>query len=340
MIMCACRGRRRPATPRSRPRCVVVDPARQAEPVRHQVAKRLVLERDVHGHDGAAGLLVDSRRHAQPDRADVLADERADDVLERADHARSESVGVGTSSRDTIAPRRSMTPAAIFVPPRSTPMTRSADMGAATITAPMARGDKPYRVYRGGRVKGRVPLQRRVEPTSRRDGRRRQERPAAPPPVTTPKPRRGWGRPIGIGVLVLVLLVLAWAVASYLMARARRGDANERLGPVALDDQSGLLMTTPTTTLLLGTDHGPGAGREGAHRSDSIMLVRTDPDRGRISYLSIRATFASTCPAAASPRSTPPTSSAARTSPCARSATSPACASTTSSWSTSRTSSA
>jgi polyisoprenyl-teichoic acid--peptidoglycan teichoic acid transferase len=151
----------------------------------------------------------------------------------------------------------------------------------------MARGDKPYRVYRGGRVKGRVPLQRRVEPTSRRDGRRRQERPAAPPPVTTPKPRRGWGRPIGIGVLVLVLLVLAWAVASYLMLGRAVGDANQRLGPVALDDQSGLLMTTPTTTLLLGTDHGPGAGREGARRSDSIMLVRTDPDRGRISYLSI-----------------------------------------------------
>ena len=64
-------------------------------------------------------------------------------------------------------------------------------------------------------------------------------------------------------------------------------DRYVKVGPVALDDQSGLLMTTPTTTLLLGTDHGPGAGREGAHRSDSIMLVRTDPDRGRISYLSI-----------------------------------------------------
>jgi LCP family protein required for cell wall assembly len=151
----------------------------------------------------------------------------------------------------------------------------------------MARGDKPYRVYRGGRVKGRVPLQRRVEPTSRRDGRRRQERPAAPPPVTAPRERRGWGRPIGIGLLILLLLVIAWAVASYLMLGRAVGDANERLGPVALDDQSGLLLTTPTTTLLLGTDHGPGAGREGARRSDSIMLVRTDPDRGRTSYLSI-----------------------------------------------------
>ena len=150
----------------------------------------------------------------------------------------------------------------------------------------MARGDKPYRVYRGGRVKGRVPLQRRVEPTSRRDGRR-QDRPAAPPPPTTPKQRRGWGRPIGIGLLILFLLVAAWAVASYLMLGRAVGDSNQRLGPVALDDQSGLLLSNPTTTLLLGTDHGPGAGREGARRSDSIMLVRTDPDRGRISYLSV-----------------------------------------------------
>ena len=145
----------------------------------------------------------------------------------------------------------------------------------------MARGDKPYRVYRGGRVKGRVPLQRRVEPTSRQDGRRRPDRPAAPAPVTTPRQRRGWGRRIGIGLLILLLLVVAWGVASYLMLGRAVGDANQRLGPVALDDQSGLLLTNPTTTLLLGTDHGPGRGREDARRSDSIMLVRTDPDRGR-----------------------------------------------------------
>ena len=199
----------------------------------------------------------------------------------------------------------------------------------------MARGDKPYRVYRGGRVKGRVPLQRRVEPTSRRDGRRRQERPAAPPPVTTPKPRRGWGRLIGIGVLVLVLLVLAWAVVSYLMLGRAVGDANERLGPVALDDQSGLLMTTPTTTLLLGTDHGPGAGREGAHRSDSIMLVRTDPDRGRISYLSIPRDLRVDVPGRGFAKI-----NAAYQFGGPDLATSPACASTTSSSSTSRTSSA
>ena len=150
----------------------------------------------------------------------------------------------------------------------------------------MARGDKPYRVYRGGRVKGRVPLQRRVEPTPRQDGRR-PGRPAAPATPPTPKRRRRWGRLIAIALGVLLLLVTVWAAASYFALASALGDANERLGPVALDDQSGLLLSHPSTTLLLGTDHGPGAGREDARRSDSIMLVRTDPDRGRTSFLSI-----------------------------------------------------
>jgi LCP family protein required for cell wall assembly len=86
---------------------------------------------------------------------------------------------------------------------------------------------------------------------------------------------------------VLLLLVLVWGLASYFaLARALDG-ANRRLGPVALDPQSGLLISDPATTLLLGTDHGPGTGRDAANRSDSIMLVRTDPGRGRTSFLSI-----------------------------------------------------
>lgn len=87
-------------------------------------------------------------------------------------------------------------------------------------------------------------------------------------------------------LMLLLLLVLVWAFASYFaLARALDG-ANQRLGPVALDEQSGLLLADPATTLLLGTDRGPGAGRVG-ERADSIMLVRTDPGRGRTSFLSI-----------------------------------------------------
>lgn len=152
----------------------------------------------------------------------------------------------------------------------------------------MAQGDKPYRVYRGGRTKGRVPLQRRVEQAPRRDGGR-PDRPATPVPTAPGPPRRRrWPRRVGIAFILLLLLALVWGFASYFaLARALDG-ANRRLGPVpALDEQSGLLISDPATTLLLGTDHGPGAGREGAERSDSIMLVRTDPGRGRTSFLSI-----------------------------------------------------
>ena len=46
-------------------------------------------------------------------------------------------------------------------------------------------------------------------------------------------------------------------------------------------------MSRPTTTLLMGTDHADRADRADANRSDSIMLVRTDPERHRIAYLSI-----------------------------------------------------
>jgi LCP family protein required for cell wall assembly len=149
----------------------------------------------------------------------------------------------------------------------------------------MARQEKPYRVYRGGRTKGKVPLQRRVEGAPARDGRG-QARPPVPAAPRRRKPRN-WGRRIGIGLILVVVLLAAWLVASYLALASGMQDANERLGAVSLDQQEGLLLSRPSTILLLGTDHGPGAGRESARRSDSIMLVRSDPERGRFAFLSI-----------------------------------------------------
>ena len=54
----------------------------------------------------------------------------------------------------------------------------------------------------------------------------------------------------------------------------------------ALTHQNSLLLSTPTDILLLGTDHANQPGHEG-QRSDSIMLVRTDPSRHKVVYLSI-----------------------------------------------------
>ena len=157
----------------------------------------------------------------------------------------------------------------------------------------MAGGEKPYRVYRGGRTKGKVPLpHRRV-----RDRARDRTAPAGdgsprypgPGPVV-PERRPRWGRRIGIVLVLVLLALLAWGVASYLAVRRGVEAANARLpeeAKVALEHQDSLLLSTPTNILVLGTDHAEVAGRETANRSDSIMLIRTDPDRHRIWYLSI-----------------------------------------------------
>ena len=51
--------------------------------------------------------------------------------------------------------------------------------------------------------------------------------------------------------------------------------------------KDGLLISTPTTILVLGTDGGQQKGRAGANRSDSIMLIRTDPGKKRLAFLSV-----------------------------------------------------
>src|SRR5436309_3416460 len=154
----------------------------------------------------------------------------------------------------------------------------------------MTGGDKPYRVYRGGRAKGKVPLQTRpARPTAR------QKRDGAAPRYPGPGPvrrerRASWRRRVGIALLVLVLLFVVWAVAGYFSLRSGVHAANKRLpasASAALTHQDSLLLSTPTDILLLGTDHAQLTGRESDQHSDSIMLIRTDPSRHRVSYLSI-----------------------------------------------------
>lgn len=155
----------------------------------------------------------------------------------------------------------------------------------------MASKDKPYRVYRGGRAKGPVPRQ---EP---RDAPKKERRPRRPdakadayarPPVPRRRRARRWLR-VGLIVLLVALLGLAvWGLLGYLAFRSGVEDANERLDSRAhraLAPQNGLLLSNPSTTLVLGTDEGPR--RQGPFRSDAIMIVRTDPDENRIALLSI-----------------------------------------------------
>ena len=147
----------------------------------------------------------------------------------------------------------------------------------------MPAKDKPYRVYRGGRVKGRVPLARESVRASTTPGE------SAPGAPKTTRPRR-WGRWVAVGLIVFFVLLLAWGIASYHAVSSGVSEANDRV-PVGVRKQlkkkDGLLVSTPTTILVLGTDGGTQKGRSGANRSDSIMLMRTDPGKKRLAFLSI-----------------------------------------------------
>jgi LCP family protein required for cell wall assembly len=137
----------------------------------------------------------------------------------------------------------------------------------------MASEEKPYRLYRGGRVRGKVP---RLEP--KRTGPRL--------PRIRLKPNRRWWKLVPAILALFLLLVIAWTLASYFEFRDGVSAANKRLNPrvrQALDDQHG----DATNILLLGTDHAQLTGRETANRSDSITLVRVDTGKHRLAYLSI-----------------------------------------------------
>ena len=151
----------------------------------------------------------------------------------------------------------------------------------------MASDDKPYRVYRGGRTKGKVPAvpRNRAVPISSRKirGLRARLRPHLPG-------RRSW-KPIALVLLIgLIVLAIAWGVAGYLSfdhgveAAQRRLPAAAR---AALSTSNGFLLSHSTTILLLGLDSSSAAARSGDRHSDSIMIVRTDPSHHLLAYLSI-----------------------------------------------------
>jgi LCP family protein required for cell wall assembly len=159
-----------------------------------------------------------------------------------------------------------------------------------------APGDKPYRVYRGGRTKGKVPLARNdraARRVVRSDGR-------GPGRIVERKPGRRrlwlgwtWRRWTLVLLLSLVTFFVIWGVAGYLSVSSGVSDANKRLPKSvrpALKPDSGLLLSSPTTILLLGSDHATGKGSTGRaqdQHADSMTLLHTDPGRHRLVYLSI-----------------------------------------------------
>ncbi len=160
---------------------------------------------------------------------------------------------------------------------------------ARRMSAP--RGEKPYRVYRGGRVKGKVPTIPR--PTRERGGDGDARRDYRGPGTKQPKTGlRGWSwkRWTALSVLVLLLVFILWTVAGYLSFRSGVKDANKRLpesARLALVPDKGMILSHPTDILLLGTDHSLNASRASDQHSDSVQILRTDPKHHKLIYLSI-----------------------------------------------------
>ncbi len=180
-------------------------------------------------------------------------------------------------------PTRSTMPARIFVPPRSIPIARPSATSAGTLTRRMAPDDKPYRVYRGGRTKGKVPA-------VPRNGRATPPRRLAPPrgaaavPAPPAAARRvaPGRRSCSLGLVALLVLVVDLGGRSATSpSRAASAQANKRLPADARARRSrratASCSATPTTILLLGLDSSTAAARSGDRHSDSIMIVRTDP---------------------------------------------------------------
>src|SRR5438128_2569339 len=108
----------------------------------------------------------------------------------------------------------------------------------------MAEEPKPYRVYRGGRARGKVP-------SPPRPARQRKSKDGGPPryagpgPGNRPRSRWRWLRWVGVGFVLFLLWLVAWGLASYFSFRDGVKAANARLPRTAtraLVDQSGLLI--------------------------------------------------------------------------------------------------
>lgn len=177
----------------------------------------------------------------------------------------------------------------------------------------MARSSKPYRRYR---VRGRENAvgggmeELRALRAREADGAAPPSAPPADPqPLAPRRPsrlerrqrrelrregRRWWSlRGLGPGgwagriAIVLLVGILAWAGFGYLALDGAVDEANGKItesARAALDEPSGGMLGTPTNTLIVGVDKRKGKTRS---RADTLLVMRTDPDAGRVKYLSI-----------------------------------------------------
>ena len=150
----------------------------------------------------------------------------------------------------------------------------------------MAREDKPYRVYRGGRATGGVPtLTRPSKPERRKKAAREAPKPrryAGPGPAKKTR-RFGTGRIITLVVIGLILFLIGSTVPGYLAVRRGVEEANDRLGEPAkaqLTPVDGWMLSEPSTTLIVGSDHSSHPTRRGNVRVEMLRPPGAEPAPG------------------------------------------------------------
>ena len=100
--------------------------------------------------------------------------------------------------------------------------------------------------------------------------------------------RRRWKRILAIGIPVCFLLFVRLALprVPQLLERDREREQAPEQGHLAALQPAGNILTSPQISLIMGSD-SRGANAITGARSDSILLVRTDPSNHLISMLSI-----------------------------------------------------
>ena len=271
-------------------------------------------------HGGAAGVLAGHHVGLAQARGGPGAQ-----ILEVPDRGPHHHQAFRTGHGGPPRPRRSS--------PRVTlplPADAPDDQALPALPRPRRRGPRTRRTRRAARPH-RARVGRRVTP----------RRPAGsrPPPRRRPAPRAPGARSsassagrcaarAGAGTPCAASAPAAGSARIAAGAPARRSSCGARLrlhGPqrrrgrverqdhpsarAALDKPPGGLLGTPTNTLILGVDARKGKTRS---RADTILIMRTDPDSGRIKYLSIPRDWRVELPGWAPRRSTRRSSSTAR----------------------------
>ena len=220
---------------------------------------------------------------------DDRLDERVEQLVLRVERRRR------SRTLERRRPASSRTPARIFVPPRSTPITRPPAHPAGTLLRRMAPKDKPYRVYRvvASRARcRRCPAPTRPPPSATRRAA------AGAPPRPRGRARASGGRRWKLIVLIVPLaraslLAIVWGVIGFLSFPSGVSDANKRLRPRARREgrarrrATASCSTTARRSCCSARTASTAAGRSGDRHSDSIMLAAHRPVAPPLSYLSI-----------------------------------------------------